>query len=316
MEIKLLFIALLASLLIACGEDDNMELKPIPPAEPEQPEKPVDPETPIVLPSTENLIKTGNMIIGTNEWYGIAYGNGKYVAVGEKGYTTTSTDGVNWTTPKTDGGWKSLSGIAFGKGKFITGSSTVAGTIMSSTDGNTWTTVANISNSSLNDFRYVNDLFFVDSANGYSYVSADGITWEQINSPRLIAGIAYNNGLYVAVCYGGIIATSNDGKVWTLYTLDNTAWQDVAYGNGKFVAIGAKGLLTTSVDGQSWATPVQVVSISWSFLIYKDGMFVAISQNGYMTTSSDGETWTEPVQMKDETGNNVTFHIQAMIAMQ
>ncbi|WP_288540103.1 hypothetical protein [uncultured Alistipes sp.] len=45
-------------------------------------------------------------------------------------------------------------------------------------------------------------------------------------------------------------------------------------------------------------------------------MFVAISQNGYMTTSSDGETWTEPVQMKDETGNNVTFYIQAMIAMQ
>gem|GEM_PF-5822710 len=35
-----------------------------------------------------------------------------------------------------------------------------------------------------------------------------------------------------------------------------------------------------------------------------------------MTTSSDGETWTEPVQMKDETGNNVTFYIQAMIAMQ
>lgn len=43
--------------------------------------------------------------------------------------------------------------------------------------------------------------------------------------------------LYVAVCYGGIIATSNDGMAWTSYTLDNIAWQDVAYGKGKFVAI-------------------------------------------------------------------------------
>lgn len=256
-------------------------------------------------------------VVGSNEWHGIAYGNGKYVAVGANGYVTTSTDGVNWTIPKTDGGHKSLSEIAFGKGKFITGSSTVAGTIMSSTDGDTWTVVANnVTNSDLNDFRYVNELFFVDSGNGYSYVSADGITWEQINSPRLIAGIAYNNGLYVAACYGGIIATSNNGKAWTLYTLEgNIAWQDVAYGKGKFVAIGAKGALTTSVDGQSWKTPVQAVSISWSFLIYKDGMFVAISQNGYMTTSTDGETWTEPVQIKDESGSSVTSWIQDMIAV-
>ena len=39
-------------------------------------------------------------VVGTNGWNAIAYGNGKYVAVGANGYVTTSTDGVNWTTPK------------------------------------------------------------------------------------------------------------------------------------------------------------------------------------------------------------------------
>ena len=39
-------------------------------------------------------------VVGTNSWNAIAYGNGKYVAVGSSGYVTTSTDGINWTTPK------------------------------------------------------------------------------------------------------------------------------------------------------------------------------------------------------------------------
>ena len=63
-------------------------------------EKPEEPTTP---PSTEDLrtikIEENIMaVVGTNGWNAIAYGNGKYVAVGQKGYVTTSTDGINWTT--------------------------------------------------------------------------------------------------------------------------------------------------------------------------------------------------------------------------
>ena len=77
-------------------------IKPVePPVEPPV-EKPEEPTTP---PSTEDLltIKIEDRImavVGTNDWHAIAYGNGKYVAVGDNGYVTTSTDGVNWTTPK------------------------------------------------------------------------------------------------------------------------------------------------------------------------------------------------------------------------
>lgn len=37
-------------------------------------------------------------IIGNINLYGICYGGGKYVGVGNNGIVTYSTDGVNWTT--------------------------------------------------------------------------------------------------------------------------------------------------------------------------------------------------------------------------
>lgn len=57
-------------------------------------------------------------VVGTNRWNAIAYGNGKYVAVGASGYVTTSTDGINWTTP-TKAGTEEWSSVAFGNGKFV-----------------------------------------------------------------------------------------------------------------------------------------------------------------------------------------------------
>lgn len=78
-------------------------------------------------------------VVGTNGWNAIAYGNGKYVAVGANGYVTTSTDGVNWTTPKQIAGSSyTWNGIIYANGKFV-----VCGQysyIAVSTDGTNWTT--------------------------------------------------------------------------------------------------------------------------------------------------------------------------------
>lgn len=59
-------------------------------------------------------------VVGTNSWNAIAYGNGKYVAVGSSGYVTTSTDGINWTTPKQIAGSSyTWNGIIYANGKFV-----------------------------------------------------------------------------------------------------------------------------------------------------------------------------------------------------
>jgi hypothetical protein len=59
--------------------------------------------------------------------------------------------------------------------------------------------------------------------------------------------VAYGNGLFVAVGYGGTILTSPDGAGWTARTSGTSnALLGVAYGNGKFVAVGQYGIILTS----------------------------------------------------------------------
>ena len=126
-------VVLCACLFIAC-EKDNDDYEPVKPpveqpenpVEPEKPDEPEKPEKPAIPPSTDDIInvKIGdlNMIVGSEQWNAITYGNGRYVAVGTKGYVTYSDDGVNWSTPtKLDKGYKSAewNAITYGNGRFV-----------------------------------------------------------------------------------------------------------------------------------------------------------------------------------------------------
>ncbi|WP_207641575.1 WD40/YVTN/BNR-like repeat-containing protein [Syntrophomonas palmitatica] len=65
-----------------------------------------------------------------------AYGNGKYVAVGQYGTIMTSLDGINWTL-QFSGTSIYLTGVAFGAGLFVAVG--MLGTILTSADGENWT---------------------------------------------------------------------------------------------------------------------------------------------------------------------------------
>ena len=67
--------------------------------------------------STDGITWTNDMTGGIDLLSGIAYGNGRFVAVGGSGRRVISTDGVNWTDDVT-GGWM-LNGIAYGNGHFV-----------------------------------------------------------------------------------------------------------------------------------------------------------------------------------------------------
>ncbi|UED69815.1 chitobiase/beta-hexosaminidase C-terminal domain-containing protein [Brevibacillus sp. HD3.3A] len=74
----------------------------------------------------------------TKQLYGVAYGNGVFVAVGLTGYLYVSDDGVNWTvkTPPAGLGAISYATVTFGEGHFFAGGTSQ--TIISSPDGSTW----------------------------------------------------------------------------------------------------------------------------------------------------------------------------------
>jgi len=208
----------------------------------------------------------------------ITYGNDKFVAaIGNK--MAYSSDGVTWTyvtdadklfsfivngSITTRG---SISGIAFGNGKFVAGGDdgylpnrTLK--IATSSDGVTWTVVKADTFTILGQILYGNGKFVSWGENGILAYSTDGITWTDVpvtanpfyngTSSGTINAVAYGNGKFIAVSKS-MVAYSTDGATWT-EEKNSTLWTAIkddlygtgtvralAYGNGKFVA------------GNSWA---------------------------------------------------------------
>ena len=147
---------------------------------------------------------------GTDYIYGVTYGDGLYVAVGNSGKLTTSTNGTTWTTRTSGFGTDSIRGVTYGDGLYVAVG--YSGKLTTSTDGTTWTT----------------------RTSGFGTDS--------------IRGVTYGDGLYVAVGDDGKLTTSPDGTTWTTRTpgFGTANIYGVTYGDGLYVAVGASGTLTTN----------------------------------------------------------------------
>ena len=323
--------------------------EPIKPVEPpvEKPEPPVDPpveepEEPTTPPSTEDLltIKIEDEImavVGTNTWNAIAYGNGKYVAVGANGYVTTSTDGTNWTTPKQVCSY-SLNGVTFANGKFV--ACGAYSYIVVSTDGINWTThkVEESANYLWVSVKYCNGKFIAVGSSGRISTSTDGVSWTKsvwYDSGVQVNCVVYGNGQYIAVDNRGSYGISTDGISWTKRTFSKYLYSSsIVYANGVFVLAGYSssiGYILTSIDGDTWnityendyskTDPNQKpVTCDVMLDVAHDGMqFIVVGYHaGYIdrtgqfkidlaTLSKDGNNWSFPVPIQDGFGNNMNL---------
>ncbi len=168
---------------------------------------------------------------------GIAYGNGKFVAVSGTLFQI-SPDGVVWTqyiSPPV----VYCEGIIFGGGMFmaygypISTNSAGPRYILQSFDGLAWTKVyetpSQIRGATYGDGRFV----FV----GDRIISTtlDPFQWTDFQFPAL-EGIAFGAGRFVAVS-SGTIFSSADSIIWRVdYPPGNQTLRSVAYGNGLFIA--------------------------------------------------------------------------------
>jgi hypothetical protein len=109
--------------------------------------------------------------------------------------------------------------------------------------------------------------------------------------------IAYADGLWVVVGYGGAIYTSTDGIVFTSRSSGvSSNLYCVAYGNGYWVVGGASGKILWSTNGIDWNSQ----TVSWAGangfvdVAYGNGYWVGcIGQNQIGTATSPSGTWTE-----------------------
>jgi hypothetical protein len=240
-----------------------------------------------------------------NALYGLAYGNGTFVAVGDLGTILSSSDGITWFPRSVSGTDLWLKSVAYGNGSFVAVGD--FGAVLTSTDGITWITrvepTVDPPGSSLSFVVYGNGLFV---AVGWNLIltSPDGISWTD-RSPGTkgwFSGVAYGNGLFVAVGgYGanlaqglflGTIHTSRDGVTWVLSEEEYLPVLTAAtYGNGSFVAVGEYGSVLTSSDGITWGRGGTGISHYLCDVAYGNGFFVSVGEFGTAFTSRDLKTW-------------------------
>ena len=229
---------------------------------------------------------------------GVAYGNGLWVVVGQGSNTiaTSSNNGTSWTGRTANGGVDSIGrGIVYGNGLWVAvgqGSNTIA----TSANGNSWTGITG-------------------SANGGLTTSGYGVAF--ILPP-----------LWVAVGFGGYIAKSLNGNVWTTAATVSgvsgkggiTGGRGVAYGKdylgaGLWVAVGNTGVIAKSTDGNVWTPAATVSGVSGkggitnigSGVAYgKDGngagLWVAVGEGEVIAKSTDGDVWTPAATISGVSG--------------
>jgi hypothetical protein len=114
----------------------------------------------------------------SNDWYGGAYGNGRFVLTSTGGLIYSSTDGATWTQRASGSG--TLFVCSYLGNKFFTHDTNSSGTgYLYSTDGETWTSGNVNTNGATGNwaFGYLLGTYYAVTANGKVNVSSDGITW-------------------------------------------------------------------------------------------------------------------------------------------
>jgi hypothetical protein len=281
-----------------------------------------DPNAPVQQPQTDpstsvqtTTPSTGPMTWGSVNSFGntvnIAYGNGRYITVGDSVYIGYSNDGVNWTavdrrSNPINGFYR---GIAYGNGRWVAIGN--FGIFYSDDNGVNWIRVDTSrifpTTSLWYSVAWANGRWVAGGASGQMAYSDDGANWTAVNASGIFGNgfmysIAYGNGRWIAAGSDGKMAYStNNGVSWTAVDVsglfkDRTIFS-VAYGNGRWIAVSSYigSTMAYSDNGVNW-TEVKLeyntgISTGLRYITYANGRWIATA-SGNMAYSSNGTTWT------------------------
>ena len=218
------------------------------------------------------------------------------------------------------------------------------GTILTSSDGTSWTNkrTSSVTTNNLYGVTYANSTFVTVGDNATILTSSDGTTWTNTSTNKRtlryfskaetnnLYGVTYGDGLFVVVGGNATIFTSSDGTTWTERDGLRSTWalpkylKGVTYRKKLFVAVGRNGLILNSPDGITWkqrksGTKYNLVGITytsscgkaeWKELfggLCKNGIFVSVGKNGKIVTSFDGNWWVKRTYVLPTWLNGVTY---------
>jgi len=285
-------------------------------------DSPGGPSTPVALavPRLAGAIWTPGAPIGSppQNLNGVVYGAAlnRIVAVGDSGtlfagdfnYTSTSPPGVTaWTqaTSIPNGFVSDLSAVTSSGSQYI--ALGTDGSLVTSTDGNTWTSAAPIPNNGVR----MNSVAFglVSSAVRYVAVgnggnifwSTDLGTWTPAasNTTDDLYNVSFPKDVFVATGANGTLLTSADAMTWTPQNSNTTnALRGATYGTGpaagasaQYVVVGDSGTIVTSTDGTTWSLTPPPLSQDLRAIRF-GSRFVAVGQGGAVVYSDDAINWS------------------------
>jgi hypothetical protein len=196
---------------------------------------------------------------GSHAWRSVTVRAGVFVAVGDDGYSMTSTNGETWSVygGPTGHDWKSVT-VRSPQNTLVAVASD--GAIATSSDGTTWN----------------------DGVSWPSETSAPTSAWSSVTFR--VAGSDF-----VAVSTDGSIARSSDGSNWYLSSSHEThTWTAVRGCQGFFVALASDGSnrVATSFDGEYWLSRSAPGVPSWSALACGYGVIVSVARSSDSADSS------------------------------
>ena len=240
-----------------------------------------------------------NTNLGSKNWKGLNYNGLKYIVLSSDGYTSTSDDGITWTTPtqNTNLGSNSWYKLANNVNSFVS---------MSSSGYFSLNKIEEIKKYKLN--RKINNavkkyILTIKTNNTNPTWAVSAVNGDLVSlSFGNVKSLLYNGEYYLAVSLEGGIAKSYDGKTWTAGTnlSSGSNYSSAVYDGTNFIVLRYDGYIFKSSNGTNWSYSHPLSSSSsyyWQAIAYGGGKYIAVSDNEYyIGLSSDGTNWTETVQ--------------------
>jgi hypothetical protein len=189
---------------------------------------------------------TLNNVASPQPLYGVARGASYYIAAGIGGSILKATNPATWNvlSPATGG---NISEVVYCSGYFVMPGDDSTIKVLNESSGSVGAYSGGPSTSYL-AAACSPTTFVVAGSNGrILYAAAEGAPiWKLSDAPqfRFLSGLAYGNGVFVAVGEYGTVFRSTNGSSWTQVTQYPGAGQSshdlkaVAFGDGRFIAVG------------------------------------------------------------------------------
>jgi hypothetical protein len=224
----------------------------------------------------------------------LTFGNGVYVAGGDAGTLTTSTDAITWTTRTSNFGADAIYALTFGNNLYVAGGED--GTLATSTDGTTWTTRdSGFGSTEIRALSYGAGVYLAVGDSRTARVSTDGITWTEttnvIFSSIINATSATFGTIFVVGGASSALSTSTDGLTWTTRT-SGASGGITALTYGGLYVLGVADRIRTSTNGITWTSRTSGLSGTILGLGYGSLGYVAVTSEGQIAASTDAITWT------------------------